>query len=169
MHYSSVEVTGSEEFLSRSRVAKMFSVSPSTVTRWADEGKLTYIRTLGGHRRYQKEGIIELVRMLNMEERVKTITVEIPRLYGDHHTTAVRQALSQLPGVQEVWASAASKQVWVTFDPDLIQSEDVIGRLAEAGYPTQNGAYAQTVPAVRRDPAWAKQELRMTQTNSTGP
>ena len=30
----------------------MFRVDPKTVTRWAKDGKLTSVRTLGGHRRY---------------------------------------------------------------------------------------------------------------------
>lgn len=33
-------------------VAEAFRVEPKTVTRWAKAGKLTSIRTLGGHRRY---------------------------------------------------------------------------------------------------------------------
>jgi excisionase family DNA binding protein len=33
-------------------VATAFRVDPKTVTRWAKAGKLTSIRTLGGHRRY---------------------------------------------------------------------------------------------------------------------
>jgi len=41
-----------EELLTPSEVAAMFRVDPKTVTRWAKAGKLTSIRTLGGHRRY---------------------------------------------------------------------------------------------------------------------
>jgi excisionase family DNA binding protein len=33
-------------------VAEAFRVNPRTVYRWAREGKLTPIKTLGGHRRY---------------------------------------------------------------------------------------------------------------------
>ena len=33
-------------------VAALFRVDPKTVTRWAEAGKLTAVRTLGGHRRY---------------------------------------------------------------------------------------------------------------------
>jgi hypothetical protein len=106
--------------------------------------------------------------MLNMEERMKTITVDIPRLYGDHHTTAVQQALSQEPGIQEVWASAASRQVWITFNPEKIQAEDIIVRLAEAGYPTQNGTSAPPQMEGVKDPAWAELDLRMTQTYQSG-
>ena len=35
-----------------SEVARLFKVRVKTVTRWADEGRLTVIRTLGGHRRF---------------------------------------------------------------------------------------------------------------------
>ena len=40
--------------LTPSEVAGMFRVDPKTVTRWAKAGKLTAIRTLGGHRRYNE-------------------------------------------------------------------------------------------------------------------
>ncbi|MFJ2029462.1 BldC family transcriptional regulator [Streptosporangium sp. NPDC087985] len=43
-----------ERLLTPSEVATMFRVDPKTVTRWAKAGKLTSIRTLGGHRRYQE-------------------------------------------------------------------------------------------------------------------
>ena len=39
----------------------MFRVDPKTVTRWAKAGKLTSIRTLGGHRRYRKTEVRALL------------------------------------------------------------------------------------------------------------
>lgn len=42
-----------ERLLTPSEVAKYFRVDPKTVTRWAKSGKLSSIRTLGGHRRYR--------------------------------------------------------------------------------------------------------------------
>ena len=41
-----------DQLLTPSEVAALFRVDPKTVTRWAKAGKLTSIRTLGGHRRY---------------------------------------------------------------------------------------------------------------------
>ena len=41
-----------EPLLTPAEVAALFRVDPKTVTRWANSGKLTSIRTLGGHRRY---------------------------------------------------------------------------------------------------------------------
>jgi excisionase family DNA binding protein len=40
----------------------MFSVDPKTVTRWAKAGKLTAVKTLGGHRRYHADEVRELLR-----------------------------------------------------------------------------------------------------------
>ena len=47
----------SEVLLTPSEVAAMFRVDPKTVTRWAKSGKLTAIRTLGGHRRYRQSEV----------------------------------------------------------------------------------------------------------------
>ena len=41
-------------------VAELFGVDPKTVTRWAKAGKLTSIRTLGGHRRFRKSEVDDL-------------------------------------------------------------------------------------------------------------
>jgi len=41
------------ELLTPSEVAVMFRVDPKTVTRWARAGKLSSIRTIGGHRRFR--------------------------------------------------------------------------------------------------------------------
>jgi excisionase family DNA binding protein len=42
-----------EELLTPAEVAAMFRVNPKTVTRWARTGKISAIRTLGGHRRFK--------------------------------------------------------------------------------------------------------------------
>ena len=42
------------DLLSPREVARLFRVDPSTVTRWAKSGKLSSIRTIGGHRRYRR-------------------------------------------------------------------------------------------------------------------
>ena len=41
------------ELLTPSEVAEMFRVNPKTVTRWARAGKISAVRTLGGHRRFR--------------------------------------------------------------------------------------------------------------------
>ncbi len=50
-----------DELLTPSEVAALFRVDPKTVTRWAKAGKLTSIRTLGGHRRYRAHEVYSLL------------------------------------------------------------------------------------------------------------
>ncbi len=50
-----------ELLLTPAEVASLFRVDPKTVTRWAKSGKLTSIRTLGGHRRYKESEVKALL------------------------------------------------------------------------------------------------------------
>jgi excisionase family DNA binding protein len=49
------------ELLTPAEVAVMFRVDPKTVTRWARAGKLSAIRTMGGHRRFRASEIQRFV------------------------------------------------------------------------------------------------------------
>jgi excisionase family DNA binding protein len=51
-----------EVLLTPAEVAALFRVDPKTVTRWAKAGKLTAIRTLGGHRRYRRTEVDRLLK-----------------------------------------------------------------------------------------------------------
>lgn len=55
------EAALSEKLLTPSQVAALFHVDPKTVTRWANAGKLSAIRTLGGHRRFHREEVERLL------------------------------------------------------------------------------------------------------------
>ena len=51
-------------YLRTAEVADLLHVSPKTVSRWAKEGKLPFLKTLGGHRRYPETTIRELAARL---------------------------------------------------------------------------------------------------------
>ena len=51
-----------QPLLTPAEVASMFRVDPKTVTRWAKAGKLSAIRTLGGHRRYRESEVRALLQ-----------------------------------------------------------------------------------------------------------
>ena len=55
-------LTDAEVLLTPAEVAALFRVDPMTVTRWAQAGKLTSIRTLGGHRRYRESEVRDLLK-----------------------------------------------------------------------------------------------------------
>jgi excisionase family DNA binding protein len=50
-----------EVLLTPAEVAALFRVDPKTVTRWAKAGRLTAVRTLGGHRRYKESEVKALL------------------------------------------------------------------------------------------------------------
>jgi excisionase family DNA binding protein len=54
-------------YLRAAEVAEMLYVSPKTVSRWAKEGRLPFMKTLGGHRRYPEAEIRELAQGLREE------------------------------------------------------------------------------------------------------
>jgi excisionase family DNA binding protein len=61
---SPLSISGQENLLTPSEVAALFRVDPKTVTRWAKAGKLTSIRTLGGHRRYKESEVKALLKVI---------------------------------------------------------------------------------------------------------
>jgi excisionase family DNA binding protein len=56
--------------LTPAEVAAAFRVDPKTVTRWAKAGKLSSIRTLGGHRRYLEAEVREILDTPSEEDGV---------------------------------------------------------------------------------------------------
>lgn len=52
-----------EKLLARRHVARIFGVSVSTVTRWAQQGRLPSIRTSGGHYRFSEATVREACRV----------------------------------------------------------------------------------------------------------
>ena len=57
-------VRNAEKLLTPAEVAGLFRVDPKTVTRWAKSGKLTSVRTLGGHRRYRESEVTALLSQM---------------------------------------------------------------------------------------------------------
>ncbi|MBM3689721.1 MAG: BldC family transcriptional regulator [Actinobacteria bacterium] len=50
-----------ERLLTPAEVANLFRVHPKTVSRWVSSGKLSAVRTLGGHRRYRASEVYALL------------------------------------------------------------------------------------------------------------
>ena len=48
------------EYLRAAEAAAYLKVSPKTVSRWAKEGRIPHIVTLGGHRRFPKDEIVRI-------------------------------------------------------------------------------------------------------------
>jgi excisionase family DNA binding protein len=48
-------------YLMPAQAAAILQVSQKTVSRWAREGKLPHMRTLGNHRRYEEAAVRQLL------------------------------------------------------------------------------------------------------------
>ena len=58
------EKSRDDTLLTPGEVAARFRVDPKTVTRWANAGKLSAVRTLGGHRRFYEGEVRSLLGMV---------------------------------------------------------------------------------------------------------
>jgi excisionase family DNA binding protein len=56
-----------EPLLTPGEVADLFKVHPLTVTRWAVQGRIGSVRTLGGHTRYKEAEVLRLLHETTQE------------------------------------------------------------------------------------------------------
>jgi excisionase family DNA binding protein len=75
-NFASLTSGNQEKLLTPAEVASLFRVDPKTVTRWAKAGKLTSIRTLGGHRRYKESEVRSLLKSIT--ETSKRLNISDP-------------------------------------------------------------------------------------------
>lgn len=52
------------DWLPPREAAAMLGISPKTLARWADEGRLPCLVTLGGHRRFSRQAIEQLAAQM---------------------------------------------------------------------------------------------------------
>lgn len=50
-----------DEYLAPGDVARLLCVSARTVSRWADQGRIPHVVTVGGHRRFRRSDVLELL------------------------------------------------------------------------------------------------------------
>lgn len=55
------------DYLRPAEVARILHVSPKTVSRWASQGSLPCLVTLGGHRRFRREDVEQIARQMGGE------------------------------------------------------------------------------------------------------
>jgi copper chaperone CopZ len=65
---------------------------------------------------------------------METVTIDLQKMYGDHHVAAVRSILLAVPGVEDVYASSAFRVVRARIDPAKVSEADLRVKLEEAGY-----------------------------------
>lgn len=96
---------------------------------------------------------------------MKQVTLIVPAMYADHHVTKVRQLLSPLPGVENIVASSAFKEVVVDYDPAKTSEDALVQALTAAGYAPGTEEVVERTPHFRADPGWDKLGVREVTSN----
>ena len=97
---------------------------------------------------------------------MKKATLNVPKMYADHHVLAVREALSKLSGVEEIHASAARKVVTVEYDEQAVTPDKIQETLRAAGYGPRDEPDVPRLPAATDDNSpWFRFIPRHTWTN----
>jgi copper chaperone CopZ len=89
----------------------------------------------------------------------------MPKMWADHHVLKVRETLTALDGVEDVYASSAWKQVLVNYDPDKLNEAAIAEALARAGYGADGASELVGVRLSAGDPAWDELGVRATTTD----
>ena len=97
---------------------------------------------------------------------MEKVTFSIPTMWADHHTLAVRDALGQVDGVDDVIASSLYKDVLVKYDPAVVAPDALADTLAEAGSEVGKALeLAAQPPSIDDASAWFRFQERVTETN----
>lgn len=94
-----------ERLLTPGEVAALFRVDPKTVTRWASAGRISSIRTPGGHRRFRETEVRALLAAVGRRELVDREEVDsalsVSIYLEDGQEATVRDVQSALQAVAE--------------------------------------------------------------------
>jgi copper chaperone CopZ len=87
-------------------------------------------------------------------------------MYADHHVEAVRAALLNLSGVEDVVASSGAKRVVIRYDSQRLTPNAVAAALAAAGYAPGEQPVLPSSPEGKEDISpWFRVIQRVTRTN----
>ena len=97
---------------------------------------------------------------------MEKVTFSIPAMWADHHVLAVREALSQVSGVEEIVASAMYKDVLIQYDPSTASPDALRNALTQAGFAiAQTPALPSHPKRIDDDSDWFQFQERITETD----
>lgn len=122
------------DFVTTQEAAELAGVGASTIKRWADEGRLVCTKTLGGHRRIDRDSLEQVIAAETpMDDWIVTLLEE------DEH--ALLSKLLSLRARAQSWARAADLaghvlssigEKWARGQLSIIEEHHISDRLARA-------------------------------------
>lgn len=71
--HTGLDLPDREPVLRPTEVAVLLGVDPDTVVRWAKQGRIAHVRTLGGHRRFPASEVLRLMRDCRIPEAERAL------------------------------------------------------------------------------------------------
>jgi len=97
---------------------------------------------------------------------MEKVTFSIPAMWADHHVLAVRQALGQVGGVEEIIASAMYKDVLIKYDEATVTPDAMVAALNQAGFEIAQTPALPSYPERIDDSSdWFRFQERVTETD----
>ena len=75
------------KLLTLQRTSEIIGVTKKTLRIWDNEGKLTSVKTVGGHRRYREDDVNRFVGETGVEEKITNIVVTYSRVSSHEQKT----------------------------------------------------------------------------------
>lgn len=129
------------DWISTKETTEMLGVAPTTLRRWADEGKLVCRRTAGGHRRFLRASIETLLRNGFEEPADTEVHREWVHFLQNNDVHRVRQRLNKLYAHSENWFAVADflgsvsvtiGELWANGELSIIEEHIASSRLCQA-------------------------------------
>lgn len=73
----------SQQLLTTSEAAALLNIASTTLRLWANGGKVAYTTTLGGHRRFTRSTIEDILNKTDKDKLIKILIVEDDEQLGD--------------------------------------------------------------------------------------
>ena len=96
---------------------------------------------------------------------MEKLILSVPNMWADHHVLKVREVLTALDGVEDIYASSAWKHVVIHYDPVKLNGSAIAVALTGAGYGVDEAVQWESRPMGAPDPAWEELGVRVTKTN----
>ena len=116
-------------------------VSPTTLRRWADEGRLPYTTTAGGHRRFDRAAIEQLVAQHEVSPGDSAQAFDLLRMLRQARIEEIRDEILALRATEEDWFAVADilgrliaevGRCWADGELSVIDEHLFTGKLAQS-------------------------------------
>ena len=94
--HSAYSVKAMADWISTKKAMQLLGVGSTTIKRWADQNKLPFIRTIGGHRRFRRDSIEQFLRQQSTPFKNATIAEWIDLLTNESDIIRIRREVENL-------------------------------------------------------------------------